>query len=147
MEECLAWRHKQLDAEEQLALAASGPHGANESWRTEPWGVSAGEHLESLVIGLGALARADQEVAVHMARHDPRQVLADVRAKRTVLELYEQARDHAEQLSPGAEDLLSTVPPDAMSAPLAAVRAYGRATRALTVGYRHRPGWKDQWTA
>lgn len=66
----------------------------------------------------------DEADAVHIVRHDPRQVLARVKAERAVLGLWEDAR-----LSPhgGAHGALT------------------EAVRALVSGYRHRPGWGPAW--
>lgn len=71
-------------------------------------------------------------IAAFSARHDPAAVLADVEAKRAVLDEYESAvRFYAENASPMTPDVET--------------RGLGTAIQMLARAYRHRPGWKQEW--
>lgn len=69
--------------------------------------------------------------------YDPAQVLADVAAKREVIELY-KAAEAAVEASAG------TVLGGAAKVNL---RAYGNVVRALAAAYSSRPGFKPEWRA
>lgn len=78
------------DEREQLARDASGP-ARSDRWWAEPWfdGTASRSDLWARVggqlTGRGALENAHAE---HIARHDPARVLADVAAKRRIIELH-----------------------------------------------------------
>lgn len=73
----------------------------------------------------------------HIARHDPARVLADVKAKRAVIQLYVTAKVALE-----ASD--GTVLAGATKLNL---RAYGNALRALAAPYDQHPDYDPAWRA
>lgn len=77
-------------------------------------------------------------VGMHIARWDPAAVLADVDAKRRVLNLWDLARDvHRDGLARGG-GLLTPITRSALNTAEAAARALARA-------YRGRAGWQEGW--
>jgi len=163
----VAWLRAQLDADEQVALAASGsgsgstPTGEHWCWEDEKTdkpvtpqpgideyltgkdGASVGlrsvedypsdwctRGLFHLVISdQGEIRTAD---AMHIARHDPAFVLADITAKRRVLDAYEEASssyDAQYRLGLGS----------------AGDHALAMAIRLLASAYADQPGYRDEW--
>jgi hypothetical protein len=84
---------------------------------------------------LGTPGMLSGPTAAHIARHDPAAVLADVAAKRAVIELYETAKT---ALEASAGTVLA-------GAAKLNLRAYGNAVRALAAAYANRPGFKPEW--
>lgn len=131
MDELVAWLRGVLDDDERVAKAATpGPWTASGDWSPS---VEAGDDTVAAYKGFweednGVDPECIKEAdATHIARHDPAQVLADVAAKRAVLDAY-TAR--AELASRGG--LINRDP-------------LGFAVRTLASAYRHRPGWKNDW--
>lgn len=134
MNELVEWLRSVLADDEKAAKAATpGPWSA----RFQDTGavVDPGVAFDREEGGVG------WEDAVHIARHDPTAVLADIEAKRAVLDLYEETRDtDPESLQPPRKDLhaASTLVGGMQDGLELAVRALARA-------YRHRLGWKSEW--
>lgn len=119
----VTWLREALDEDEQAsqAAAAAGP---------TPWSVVEGEGgprvaaaggdylAENRWYGLDAMPA---EVAEHIARWDPARVLAEVEAKRQILDLWE------------------TVDPGPAGLTLVEV------ILALAQPYASRPGFRDEW--
>lgn len=127
----------QLD-EDEAGAHSSGP--ARVAWLT--YRKDSGEMLYTTVaaeVGHGDVWIADgRELAPPasaMVVYDPARVLADVAAKRAVIELYETART-ALEASDGTI-LAGTAKLN--------LRAYGNALRALAAAYASRPGFKPEW--
>lgn len=136
MQTLITWLCGVLDDIEAAAKAATpGPWGAQPGGQgtfDNEWEVVSDAHEHPhpghyvVYTGYEGGGASSEQNALHIARHDPRQVLADIAAKRAVLGLWEFARK-----SPHSE-------------------AYGvlsEAVRALVSGYRHRPGWRTEWEA
>ncbi|MFE7462306.1 DUF6221 family protein [Nocardiopsis terrae] len=72
----------------------------------------------------------------------PEQVLEDVVAKRSVLDLYDDLRART-----GGVEGLRNLPHEHMGYPLAELDTAEKMVRALAQGYQYRPGWKTVWGA
>lgn len=115
----VTWLRQQLDHYEELASGAS----------PGPWHLNA-EHDEVLAVdditvaeGFALSGRQLRATTEHIALHDPTGVLADIEAKRDMLdELDRMERDEIGWDS--IEDLMR---------------------RMMAVGYAHRPGYKEAW--
>jgi hypothetical protein len=136
----------QLDIDDQLARAAGSTRsGAIASWWVDcrcpdkDAGIHADNCYECRVEGDNITiydeGGHDEDQARHIARHDPAAVLAEVAAKRAVIELYETART---ALEASAGTVLA-------GATKLNLRAYANALRALAAPYAERPGFKPEW--
>lgn len=133
MDELVAWYRQQLDDDERAAKAAGRRRWTSDTQITttrDDAGVWVlGEDGDPVAVARHAFDESGESVSPHdtgghIARHDPAAVLADVEAKRAVLEL------------------CVTETPDTGGRPLAL-----RTVRLLARAYRHRPGWKTEWEA
>lgn len=143
----IGWLREQLDRDEQTAKAATpGP------WRTHDTFLPSGGHTATVLSGTGPdglrawlpswkedFANGERNVwndATHIALHDPADVLADVEAKRLILDHYESSveRDRMMRDATGRPSPLA-----------AATGAYKRAVELIAWGYRHRDGYHDEW--
>lgn len=120
MDDLIDWLRAVLDEDEAAARAATpGP------W----WAHRQGD--EAIVSPGVAMDREEGGVsledATHIALHDPAAVLADVAAKRSVLDAYTARADLA-----GRGGLVNRDP-------------LGFVVRTLASGYRYRPGWRAEW--
>lgn len=97
-----------------------------ESW--EDPGFPA-ERVAELMIGGGN--EEERPTAEFIARHDPARVLAEVNAKRAILDKYERASVAFEQ----------SVNP----ATSAAVMALAEVVDEMAQCFRGEPGWRDEW--
>lgn len=135
MDDLIAWFRSVLDDEEKAARAAAV---RGERW--QPLGPASSEPAERRTWVVASTATAasvpaapgggESAIAAHIARHDPAAVLADVEAKRALLDVYEKRS--AEPGGPHREAMVSTL---------------GIAIEALASAYRHTPGWQDSWGA
>lgn len=114
MDELVEWLRGVLADDEAAARAATPGH----------WGASGHSVITSDDIEIIEASRAD---SAHIARHDPAQVLADVAAKRKILDAYTARADLVSRGGLTNRDPLGFV------------------ARTLASAYRHRPGWKDEW--
>lgn len=116
MNDLITWLRGVLDDDERVAKAAT----------PGPWSVHR-QGLEAVVSPGVAMDKEEGGVSVedaaHIARHDPAAVLADVKAKRAVLDLL--------NLTAGPYD--------------PARGALKEAVKTLASAYRHRPGWTTDW--
>jgi hypothetical protein len=137
MRDLITWFRAVLDEDETAAKAAtqtSGHHTWNafgidgDNTETKTWSVeSPGEDGPRLDGGLFQRT-GHRDLVVHVAAHDPAAVLADVEAKRGILNALTVRVDIATR-SGAALD----------RDPLAF------AVRTLAQAYRHRPGWNTDW--
>jgi hypothetical protein len=144
MNELIAWLRAQLDDDERVARAASmAPwlrdeanasirhSGPSASKSSEPFGMY-------VIASVGAydIGRPSHEDAEHIARWDPARVLAEVDAKRRILELHRRVPDNvAPRLGFSAPDMCEV---DAQTWPCPTVRL-------LVLPYAARPGYRDEW--
>lgn len=150
MDELIAFVRAALDEDERVAREAPGPawcraierDGEPGRWR----GIKAelvtlpdphpGDSLSVGAVG-ATVARCDgRREAEHIARWDPARVLAEVEAKRRVLDRYEDAR--ARQQDPDYSQLAADEQ----------VSEYEDwIIPALAQPYAGRPGWQEEWRA
>jgi hypothetical protein len=108
MDELIAWLRAALDEDERVARAC--PH---KDWPQ---------------IGNGA-------GAVHIARWDPARVLAEVEAKRRILDIHHHIECQHDRYGPGGDcaECGNEYPCET--------------TRLLAQPYAGRPGWREEWRA
>jgi hypothetical protein len=141
MTDMIAWLRAQLDEDERLANAATGLHWySNGGWelRTAPSGEGGpNPRPESwapfwfLIAKAGEQPRGAWDDFRHIERHEPAFVLADIAAKRAILDAYEEAKRYYE--GPGR------------AAPAGEVHGLWTAIQHLAYAYRHRPGYLPEW--
>jgi hypothetical protein len=130
--ELVTWLRAQLDEDERVARAADAGR-----WLPEDKGITFEYRADDFHEGeaqarLVADSRANQ---YHIASWDPARVLAEVDAKRQMLDL-------ADRLAADADDAaMGTHPEEAVT--LAATARFIRATVALP--YADQPGYRDEW--
>jgi hypothetical protein len=132
MDDLIIWLRTQYDADERIATSAAGayPH----------WVASSGAVCQQDTGGSGYLATGpyetdlDEDVIEHMVLHDPARVLADIAAKRAILDEYERASAAV----PEDEQLWNTSE-NGYRAGLAT------AIEHLATAYADRPGWREEW--
>lgn len=158
MDELVAWYRQQLDEDARAAKEAIDPERPGTHWQwidpsddtpaepdqdgylrgaslrtvehfptrlSEEYG--QGNDLPAFAIYTAEEMRAG--VGDHIARHDPAAVLADVAAKRAILDS-----------TVGEIERYGNMPPEAH------IMA-DEVVKALASAYRHRPGWKAEWEA
>jgi hypothetical protein len=122
-DEMTAWLRAQVEADKAAAEAATPGE-----WAALDDGVMSIEDEDQWPVGV-TQSRRDREDRVHIAIHDPRDVVADCDAKLAILGRYErQAAKYGENCM--EEDrawILASV------------------VRLLASGYRHRDGWQEGW--
>ena len=127
-DDLITWLRDQLDDDEQVALKATpGP------WRwVDPGGkvksalVGPGYPHQTVVPAAGGDVYPSKYDAVHIALHDPGWVLADVGAKRRIVDSF----------------AASTEPLTARTAEKAVVRMV---LKLLALPYADRPGYREEW--
>lgn len=86
MDDLITWLRAQLDEDERIARAAA-QHGA--TWRAGEPGIypsNTATHPGPIITG--TWGDLDDDYAQHIARHDPARVLAEVEAKRQIIDAY-----------------------------------------------------------
>lgn len=148
MDELIAFVRAQLDEDERVARAASaGP------WRydptqhhREPGTVRFSEGVFTGPAGRDAICIAttgetdDPQSMVdaeHIARWDSARVLAEVEAKRRVLDEYAEA-DHLQQVGWENDE-------PSKYEYMAREEALGKVVKLLAQAYAGRPGWREEW--
>jgi hypothetical protein len=107
-----------------------------EQWPSQTWGISGIEPPRMPRVYADSIVEMDASAAGHIARWDPARVLAEVDAKRQVIEqaiaadrAYQSERRH------GAAD----------PATVAVRAALVSAVASLALPYADRPGYRDEW--
>lgn len=135
MDDLITWLRAQLDDDERVAhecLQAPadrlGVQLGTYRWEAREDGVWCRNYLVA--------PRVSDEDGAHIARWDPARVLAEVEAKRRIIERYEDCLARQED-------------PDYSS-----IAAHGQAAEyedwvipALAQPYAGRPGWREEWAA
>lgn len=129
MDELVEWLRGQLADDEKAAKAATpGPWQAEaHHHRRTGEVVSAEVHPVAEQEGNGDGGVSTPEDATHIARHDPAAVIADIEAKKAVLDATVGEVGRLGDLGPLANSMAEDV------------------VRALARAYRHRSGWKSSW--
>ena len=120
----VTWLRAQLDEDEQVATEAANGYP---NWDT----TSDGNVVQIGTGGSGYIAAGPWggdlfEIGVHMARHDPARVLAEIAAKRRLLDWLERAWDAATDNDYFGLDV-------------------EEAKRLLALPYADRPGYPPEW--
>lgn len=146
MEDLITWLRGVLDADESAAKAVRRLAWESDGRITVSGDVAGvwvlGDDGDPVAIAQCATAEDGEGVdprviATHIALHDPEQVLADVAAKRAILELHDQSGVRWVGF-PRADRQESYCVHDQQGAPCHTVRL-------LASAHRHRPGWKQEW--
>jgi hypothetical protein len=89
MDELVRWLREQLDRDEGLAKTAFGDHNAAVARWNEPWSgtVEIGPDEDDLPC-------YDSGISRHIVNWDPARALAEVDAKRRILDLHAPSTDH-----------------------------------------------------
>lgn len=124
VDELIAFVRQQLDEDERVARAAvelAWASGGSGQWSTDSSGIidSAVEVAPQVLVDEGV---PTSEQIEHITRWDPARVLAEVEAKRRILDA---ASDLQEREGRYAEDFV----------------------RALAQPYAGQPGWREEWRA
>lgn len=112
MDDLVQWLRAQLDEDERIARACPG----NGEWSAEDIAVYGPD--------------LSVEVRAHMAEHDPRRVLAEVDAKRRIIDLHKGVNDYCAEC-----DLVRSNYPYHPCTTL----------RLLALPYADRPGYREEW--
>lgn len=123
-----------LDEDEQVARSAIRAKAPDDEWALGQWEVltDGSRYVEGQDITIYDEGGHSAEQARHIARHDPRSVLADIAAKRAVLELYRPVAEYD-----NAEESYEHATGRAVG--------LGEAVRALALAYAHRDGYREEW--
>jgi hypothetical protein len=124
----MEWLTAILDEDERVARYASN---RDASWQIEDVPVKWGEDYDPDILAGGKPILRGSEYTgmanLHVVRHDPAAVLADIAAKREVIEIcahyIETEGPSGSQRAGVCDDIL----------------------RALASAYRHAPGWDEAW--
>lgn len=124
-DDLVAWLRAQLDEDERVAKdATSGPWSAVESY-PDAWVINGPTYNIASEGRDGDISSGD---STHIARHDPARVLAEVAAKRRII-----------------DEHLPIDPCDAHDAALRSIPC--ETLRLLASVYAGRPGWREEWAA
>lgn len=127
MGDLVTWLRAQLDEDEQVALEVLAERTTDDGPDN---GVQIDESGRLLIGGADYAIRAT--VTAHILRHSPNRVLAEVEAKRRILDLYEWAAIRRSQQ-----------PDDRLHLGEQAVAE--QALWHLAEPYADRPGYRDEW--
>jgi hypothetical protein len=134
MSDVITWFREQLDQDEAAARKAGG------YWEHLGGGVVA-ETADDAVLDVFPIGEAAPHVAAHIARWDPAAVLADIAAKRAVLDLRDEWH----------ENLRAWQVPEGQTRPEHLIAAQGwyqaltHAVALLAQAYAGRPGFDPAW--
>lgn len=135
MDDLVQWLHAQLDEDERIAREADDSLGKmNLDWKYQSEDGLGGK----VVSARGADIIYDVAVGVgeHVSAHDPRRVLAEIAAKRRLLDLHHPVEDTEEMQDYCAECDLGRK--DYPYFPCTTLRL-------LAVPYADRPGYREEW--
>jgi len=151
-EDLVTWLRTQIDEDEQQAQQAARDT-APKWYRYERYIMSADPHPapSSDEADLYIAMDGTEATMEHMARHDPARVLAEVEAKRRILDRYEEAaaeHGRVEQLGPFA-DIHQGMDPDEYEQLVHGLwmraQALAEVARLLALPYAGRDGWREEW--
>ncbi|WP_199562112.1 DUF6221 family protein [Micromonospora deserti] len=127
-DELVTWLRAQLDDDERIAREAG--------YRAIAWPANGTWHLEGVehyVVGEEEAFCHPHNVE-HIARHDPARVLAEVDAKRRILDFLSVAQIDVSRPGQPPEFVPGEAPPIAHPV-----------LRLLALPYAGRPGYRDEW--
>lgn len=146
MDDLLRWLGEQLDEDERIARRAfeyASPEWHLDEefgetvlwWPPEPH-VAENERKHGLPVTADrwrgmTIDASGQQIAPHIATHDPARVLREIDAKRELLRRYEAMAADVLVLTSGTQEILSE---------------YRRVILpSLAAGYSDRPGFREEW--
>lgn len=154
MDDLIAWLRAQLDEDERIALAtfdvnvrvAMSNGAATPRWIPDP--ETSGVRDEGGVSRVHHTWHRERE---HIARHDPARVLADVAAKRAILDLHYIIERKVNWIDAEGDDWQNHQPVCVIC-----VEKYSLVTipddlgpcktvHLLATAYADRPGWREEW--
>lgn len=129
-DDLVTWLRAQLDDDERAAREATPGHWQADAAPDGRWYIDPGRDADDV----GEVARrADAE---HIARHDPARVLAEVDAKRRILDACPPEDDFEQRVRFGSwESCSDGCPADVML----------NVVKLLALPYADRPGYRDEW--
>lgn len=127
-DDMVGWLRRQLDEIEGDANAILWDGSGNQV-RWDEVGSA------TIDIGTEAIHFGDRTIKNHVMNHDPASVLADIKAKREIVLMYEAA-------ALSVQAATGTVLAGGTKVNL---RAYGSVVRQLAQAYAHRPGYQEGW--
>lgn len=130
MSDLVAWLTKILDEDERWA--ASGANFHNWSPRN-PWQLDDAVSVRDIAVNGIRVGTISTDYDEHVTRHDPASVLADIAAKRAIIDEY-VARDKDADLMLGPDCLRQRE--------WSGLRL---AVQLMATGYAARPGYRDEW--
>jgi len=134
MDELITWLKAQIDDDERLAQRAGASH-PRWSYDRETFTVSSGAY--PIAAGKDRRGTPINDVdGEHIARHDPARVLADVAAKRAIVDL------HSPHNHGACPTCWRTSPRSSMREDFPC-----RTLRLLATAYADSPGWREEWRA
>jgi hypothetical protein len=137
MDDLVTWLRAQLDGDERVARAAAGslrcgchPGAFAGAWTPDDDRVLIASDVGHGVADSSGFGGLKNEVAQHIARWDPARVLAEVDAKRRILDRLARWLDVEDEY-----DAVQTT-----------LRAEGKdMVRDLAAPYAGRDGWREEW--
>lgn len=143
-DELVAWLREQVAEDERVAQAAGGLRwirGEDSGW-TGSFVIEDQAGVEVAGPGYEGGGVRSEEQAAHIARHDPARVLAEVAAKRRILELHlpwtGEQNDDGRYCSTCVGYPINSSGHIGVAWPCPTVRL-------LASVYRGRPGWRSEW--
>jgi len=128
MDDLIAFLRARLDEDEQTARATADEYGP--AW-------TADNQMESVRSSTGAdVVDEPYTPRHHIARHDPARVLAEVDAKRRILDVYEEV------MTKFTESWSPMVPYDRLAGTVSSLR---RTLEFLALPYADHPDYRDEW--
>lgn len=94
--ELVSWLRAQLDHDERTALAAAEV-ARGRVWRGSEGGIFSEDLPGGHALLIDGYGGTDEELAAHVALHDPATVLRTVAAHRVILDAYENERDYTQR--------------------------------------------------
>lgn len=132
MDDLISWLRDQIDDDERAARSAGG----------DKWIASGLAFVDdSSGHAVVSTERMDSGVQAHIARHNPARVLAEVEAKRRILDKWQDPAT-VERFPDGVHDGRDW---DEREAQVSRARTIDRLVRLLALPYADRPGYQSEW--
>lgn len=148
-DDLIAFLRECLDKDAEVARAAAAMPGGvpGEQWRVSGthaddggtyWSITTGtpdlvQTVELVGSGMSGGGAHTEEVALHIVRHDPARVLAEIDAKRQIVEDFERA------------DRYSRTTWGQSNADQSRARTMGKVVRLLALPYADHPDYREEW--
>jgi hypothetical protein len=151
MNDLIAWLHAQLDEDERIAHEATPG-----SWIDQGQNPDGQNFVGNDRLLIDVESHDDHDIdltrqcadAAHVARHNPERVLAEVAAKRAVLDCWRNWRVQYEVMADMRARSLSPTKPaptDSENRAMDYSDALWMAVERLAASYADQPGYRDEW--